>query len=67
MLENIDITQRAHYDKYYFRYLRALCNRALMKFKESEKDYCDIIKIFELEEGKQISSIIISMILMPLE
>jgi hypothetical protein len=52
MLENIDITKRAHYDKYYFRYLRALCYRVMMKFKESEKDYCDIIKIFELEEGK---------------
>ena len=38
-----------------------------MKFKESEQDYGDIIKIFQLEEGKQISSIIISMILMPLE
>lgn len=46
MLDNIEITQRAHYDKYYFRYLRALCHRALMKFKESEQDYGDIIKIF---------------------
>ena len=39
---------RRHHETYrfYFKYLRAICYKYLLKYKESEIDYTEILKIF---------------------
>ena len=58
---------REDFSKLYFRYLRALCNKALLKFYESQQDYCAINKAFEISEGKAFSRQIFAMVMMPLQ
>lgn len=54
-------------DNFRFRYLRSVCYRVIGDFENSKKDYIDIIKAFEITEGKIISKNIFGMIMMPLE
>lgn len=35
----------------HYRYLRSLSYRVMQEFKKSQKDYRDILRTFELEEG----------------
>jgi hypothetical protein len=44
-----------------------VCYRVIGDFENSKKDYIDIIKAFEITEGKIISKNIFGMIMMPLE
>ena len=62
-----DIKDRQQYHKIYFRYLRALCNKTVMDFQKAQKDYCDIQRAFEIQEGRLISLNIFGMVMMPLE
>ena len=64
-LKDIDIKNRIHFDKFYFRYLRCLCYRMMGKFEKSKKDYGQIQVNFAIQEGKQICKQIFAMVIMP--
>lgn len=63
----VDMQSRDDYRKLYYRYLRALCNKALLNFEDSQRDYCAINKAFEISEGKSFSKQIFAMVMMPLQ
>jgi tetratricopeptide (TPR) repeat protein len=67
MLDDKELKNRSDYGLFYFRYLRSLCYRAMSRFPESERDYHDLVKIFDIQEGNRISKKIMAMIIMPLE
>ena len=52
--------------KFYFWYLRSLCNKILGNFEQSQKDYITINEAFELHEGMTFSKKIFGMIMLPL-
>jgi hypothetical protein len=47
--------------------LRALSYRVMGEHELSMKDYQDILRVFELQEGRRFSGFIFAMILMPTE
>ena len=55
------------YDYFYFRYLRALSHRVLGNYRDSERDYTDIVESFKEQEGLQICRNIFSMVIIPFE
>ena len=66
-LDGKDIKDRNQRHLVYFRYLRSLCYRVQQDFKRSQKDYKDILRGIELEEGSKFAKYIFAMILMPME
>lgn len=66
-LNNVDITDRNKRHLIFYRYLRSLCYRVMQDFKKSQKDYKDILRAFEIEEGSKFAQYIFAMILMPME
>ena len=44
-----------------------MCYRTNQDYRKSQKDYRDILKAFELQEGSKFAKNIIAMILMPME
>lgn len=67
MLETLDVYHREDFNKIYFRYLRALCHKALLNYDESQRDYNAINRAFEISEGRNFSKQIFAMIIMPLQ
>jgi hypothetical protein len=67
MLGGSEIKIRSKRHLIYFRYLRALCHRVNLDFKKSSKDYKELLKCFECEEGVRLAKHIFIMILMPSE
>jgi hypothetical protein len=65
--EILDVCFRPDYHQCYFRYLRALCHKALGNYKESQRDYEALIKVFQMNEGKHFSKQIFSMVMIPLQ
>lgn len=63
----LDMQTRDDFSRLYFRYLRALCHKALRNFEESQRDYCSINRAFEISEGKSFSKQILAMVMMPLQ
>lgn len=51
----------------YFRYLRSVAYKVIGNFEKSQKDYRDILRSIEIEEGSNFAKYIFAMILMPVE
>lgn len=66
-LDNRDVKKRSGMHLVYFRYLRSMCYRVSQDFRRSQKDYKDILRAFEIQEGSKYAKNIIAMILMPME
>jgi len=67
MLDGADLASRKNYGKFYWRYLRAICNKVLGNFDAAEDDYRKLKNVFAIQDGRRISKEIMAMVLMPME
>lgn len=51
----------------HYRYFRALCFKVCGNTCKSSRDYTNILKQFEIQEGKKMSKHIFAMLVLPLE